>query len=316
MKKTLALIVMLAAVLLCSAALADAPIITSPMSQGAVEVDPFNDYQTIFEIDHNGSDYLWELVYYINDEMYSVVPDDDHWFESPSVVTGDSVIYWDYLAIGDATPLNGEVKHELYVYSLDENGDLLTQVVEFYVDWFGYEHPWGYGWVLSECYDLISLPCWYPDNTANSFGPKADGTWQTYSAIDLTVEGEQTFDLIAAGAWKIGIVKVTVNGDEVIVTYEMTEDLCTSDVWDDITVDSEYLNLFADVASIDLSAESTFAFGQPISIANDLGGDTSVAMVVSNKVDYPSHSPFVTRFWPNLPENKAIVEAMNALLAE
>lgn len=316
MKKTLALIVMLAAMLLCSAALADAPIITSPMSQGAVEVDPFNDYQTIFEIQHNGSDYLWEMVYYINDEMYSVIPDDDHWFESPSVVTGDSTIYWDYLAVGDETPLNGEVKHELYVYSLDENGDLLTQVVEFYVDWFGYEHPWGYGWVLSECYDQISLPCWYPENTANSFGPKADGTWQTYSAIDLTVEGEQTFDLVAAGAWKIGTVKVTVNGDEVIVTYEMTEDLCTSDVWDDITVDSEYLNLFADVASIDLSAESTFAFGQPISIANDLGGDTSVAMVISNKVDYPSHSPFVTRFWSNLPENKAIVEAMNTLLAE
>ena len=134
--------------------------------------------------------------------------------------------------------------------------------------------------------------------------------------MDLSRDGVQSFDLIGAGAWKIGTVTVNVDGDSVVVDYFMTEDVITTDTWDDITVDAEYLNIFADENAIDTAAESAFAFGEPISISSDLGGDTRVCLYVRNQVDYPFHSPFVVRFWPNLPENCALVDAMTALLAE
>ncbi|MBQ8201144.1 MAG: hypothetical protein IJZ74_05190 [Clostridia bacterium] len=162
----------------------------------------------------------------------------------------------------------------------------------------------------------LSTKAWYPDNTACVFGPQMADSWKTYAVVDLTVEGTQELKLVGAGAWELGKVFVTVAGDEVTVDYLMHEDVVTTDVNDDINVDAEYVNVYADVESMDIKAESTFAFGTPFSIANDLAGDTTVVLYVQLQVDYPSHSPFVYRFWPNMPANKAIVEAMNGLLAE
>lgn len=161
---------------------------------------------------------------------------------------------------------------------------------------------------------VLASEAWYPNNTACVFGPKMDGSWKTYAAVDLSVEGTQTLKLIGAGAWNLGKVTVTVAGDEVVVNYLMNEDINTKDVHDDITVDSEYVNIYADVESMDIAAESAYAFGQPISIENDLAGDTTVVLYVQLQVDYPVHCPFVYRFWPNLWQNKAIVNAMTDLL--
>lgn len=162
---------------------------------------------------------------------------------------------------------------------------------------------------------VFAEDAWYPDNTACVFGPQMDGSWKTYAVVDLSVEGTQNLKLVGAGAWLLGNVSVTVTGDEVVVNYLMTEDIITKDVHDDITVDSEYVNIYADVESMDIAAESAYAFGQPISIANDLGGDTTVVLYVQLQVDYPAHCPYVYRFWPNLWQNKSIVSAMNDLLA-
>ena len=157
---------------------------------------------------------------------------------------------------------------------------------------------------------------WYPDNTANVFGPQVEDSWQTYAVIDLTIQGEQTFDLVAAAEWKIGAVTITVDGDTMTVDYCMLEDANTCDVWDCINVDAEHLNIFTDAAAIDMDAESTFAFGEPISIANDLNGATTVCLYVKNQVDFPDFSPYVIHFWPNMEENQEIVETMEALLAQ
>lgn len=156
----------------------------------------------------------------------------------------------------------------------------------------------------------------YYQGHANAFGPKVDGSWKTYAAVDLSIQGVQTCKLIASGGWYLGTVNVAVNGDEVVVDYLMAEDIITTDVHDDLFVKGEYLNIFGDAASIDMAAESAFEFGKPISIANDLAGDTTVCVFVDLETAYNVSCPFVTRFWPNMRENKAIVEAMNAILAD
>ncbi len=151
-------------------------------------------------------------------------------------------------------------------------------------------------------YVSVTGRSWYPNNHAHAFqklSQKYDG-WKTYANVDLSTDGTQTIKLVAAGAWNIGNITVTVNGDEVVVDYMMHEDKITVDVWDDVNVDSEFINIFADADSIDLEAESTFAFGVPFSIANDLGGDTEVALVIELVVDFTENNPYVYREWTGM----------------
>lgn len=323
MKKILALILTLLMALGCAGAMAGeidptaatgavdelAPTVATPMTGGMLTVDGADGEEPVlFEITGNGASY----------DVANYTCINGAWTQTAEHLglTGDQVI----LATNnggqntDETPLNGEVTNWLVITYTNEDGEEVRMGYQYYVDWFEYVNGWTGAQAAS--FSQLTLPCWYPDNTANVFGPKVDGSWETYAAVDLSRDGVQFFDLIGAGAWKLGTVTVTVEGDSVVVDYRMTEDVITTDTWDDITVDSEYVNLFADAQAIDMKAESAFAFGEPISISADLGGDTSVALYVRNQVDYPSHSPFVVRFWPNLPQNVAIVEAMNALMAE
>ncbi len=161
---------------------------------------------------------------------------------------------------------------------------------------------------------VVSGTAWYPDNHAHTFGPTLVDDWRTYSIVDLTKDGTTKLRLIAAGAWDLGTVDVTVTGDEMRVTYLMHEDVKTTDIHNDVDVKGDYLNLYTDRTAIDTNLPSRFDFDQPISIEKDLHGARTVAIYAEIVVDYPSHSPYVYRFWPNMPANKAIVTAMEALM--
>lgn len=159
---------------------------------------------------------------------------------------------------------------------------------------------------------LISGRSWYPNNHATTFGPKLEGSWMTYSVVDLSIEGTQTLPLVGAGAWNLGNVYISVQGDEVVITYQMHEDEIATDIYDSITVNDEYLNLYADLPDmLDIGDESIFEYGKPFSIQKDLGGRTIVALFTVMQVDFPTHSPYVYRFWPNMPANRNIVSKMN-----
>ena len=316
MKKLLAMI--LATLMLFGIALAQNPTVDSVLTDHDVDVEPGSP-STIFTITPGDADFTWAL-YRLEGEEWAPATVEKG---SSTAVQGSGSAFgsvveiaWDYWYNGDYTGYDGGVKHKLEV----RVGDDVVAVVDFYVNYFmnySYDRVSLLSWLEDEDGNLTTNQGnWYPDNTANVFGPEVEGSWQTFAAVDLSVQGEQTFDLVAAGSWKIGTVTVTVDGDTVTVDYYMTEDVNTRDEWDVINVDAEYVNIFADAASIDMNAESAFAFGEPISIANDLGGDTIVCLYIKNQVDYPDFSPYVSRFWPNAPVNKAIVEAMNALLAQ
>lgn len=288
---------------------ATAPTVTSPMTDGTVTVDMKDGAEpVIFEITGHGTTY--------DVANYTCV--DGVWTRTAAYVglSGTNSVRADNQdgRNTDKTALNGETTNWLVITYVNEKGETVQMGYRYYVDWFQYQD--GITGEVKVSYSDITLPQWYVDNTANVYGPQLEGTWQTCAVVDLSKDGVQTFDLIGAGAWKIGTVTVTVQGDEVVVDYIMTEDRNTRDTWDDITVDSEYLNIFADMAAVDMKAESTFAFGEPISISADLGGDTVVTLYVRNQVDYPAHSPYVTRFWPNHPDNAAVRKAMEALLEE
>lgn len=171
-------------------------------------------------------------------------------------------------------------------------------------------------------YDQITNS-YYPRNTVSAFGPHfRDVTpnltklWYMFTPVDLSIQGRQTFVLVASNMYEVGEAYVDVNGDTVVVTYSLfhedKEDFTTERLSEFVT----FYNAYTDVTIVepeDMPAPSNFAFGQPFSILNHLGGDTNVLMFIRNRITYyefPAPNSAYIRFWENNPEYKARREAM------
>ena len=166
---------------------------------------------------------------------------------------------------------------------------------------------------------------WYSKNTACSFGPafrdlrpSLTDKWYTFTPVDLTRQGRQTFEYVASNLYVIGEVYVDVDGDSVRVSYHHfyeDQDCNTKTL-------TEFVTFFHDLSSVTNAEPETmeelgFRFGESISIENDLEGDTNVLLFIRNQVtycDYVNNSHKLTRFWPNLPERKALREQMQAMM--
>ncbi len=162
---------------------------------------------------------------------------------------------------------------------------------------------------------------WYPENTACSFGPAfrdvrpaLTSKWYLFTPIDLTIQGRQTFEYIASNLYLIGEVYVDVYGDSVRVTYHNFYDGYGGNT----TTLTEFYTFFHDLKSVtnvepETMGDPGFCFGQEISIAEDLDGDTNVLLFVRNRVtyrDYVTDSHKLTRFWPNLKERRDLRNQM------
>ena len=145
--------------------------------------------------------------------------------------------------------------------------------------------------VCGEIVDVRIIPntVWY-HMTVSSIGPRfrdvCDVTtkWNMFTAVDLSEEGEFHYDLVAGNIHVIGTLTVIVADGTVTVDYDL--------ISNEISVKSEFMTIFAslaDVDSIDPEDLTGYAFGQPISIADDLGGDTQVLIYVNNECHYPDN---------------------------
>ncbi|MDD6682788.1 MAG: hypothetical protein PUE61_06475 [Clostridiales bacterium] len=167
----------------------------------------------------------------------------------------------------------------------------------------------------------VERATWYPDNTACSFGPQfrevrpgLTDKWYMFTPIDLSVQGVQEYEYAASNLYVIGKVYVHVAGDQVTVTYQNFYETMGGNT----QTQEEFFTFFPDLASVtDVNPEtmgiSGFAFGQPISIQNDLAGDTNVLLFVRNKVtyaDYVTNSAKLPRFWINHPDRVMIRNEM------
>ena len=151
--------------------------------------------------------------------------------------------------------------------------------------------------------------------TASSIGPRFRDVredldaWNMFTAIDLSVEGEQTFDLIAGNMHIIGEVTVLVENGYVTVTYKLNNE------WR-MTVETEFMTFLAslnDVETIDPEQLTGFAFGEPISIADQLNGDTKVLLYINNSCYYYDNITGIGCFQDN-SDYEALVEAQMAIM--
>ena len=106
--------------------------------------------------------------------------------------------------------------------------------------------------------------------------------WYMFTPVDLSVDGVQTFDLIAGNVHKIGTVTLVVKEGTVTVTYELTNEFAV-DVYEEFFT---FLPSLASVTELDFEAMTNYAYGEAISIEEQLGGDTKVLLLTRNLVVY------------------------------
>ncbi len=157
----------------------------------------------------------------------------------------------------------------------------------------------------------------YVNNTVCVMGPAfrdfidpVTGKWYTFCPIDLTVSGSRTYPIIGGGAWIIGDVTVTVDGDQLTANYRyyQSEGDDTSDL-------SQYLNFFNDFDAItaeqlENGAETPFRFGEVYSISSDLGGATQTLLYLCNRATFFTNNTAISRYWPNSKYVKPGIDAM------
>lgn len=270
----------------------------------------------MIEIDNNGSSFSYEITR-TQQGLEGPVTDGR---DGPIVLTGSNVnskiiLPWDFYYEGDWDSDDTGYAHRLTVRSGDS-----VQTLDFFVTWFSH---------LQDSFDRISLVNWikengmlievdpevkyFSHNTVCSFGPhfrdvspELTNKWYMFTPLNLSQDGAYSYELVAGNQNVVGSVKVMIEGDSVILTYKYFN----TGIWDY----EQFFTLFPDYDSITTvnpeEIENAYQFNVPLSIENDLDGDTDVILFVCNDVTFKNNNRDIVRFWPNLAERRALRNSM------
>lgn len=161
----------------------------------------------------------------------------------------------------------------------------------------------------------------YPSNTICVTGltlQEADSSlpekWYNVLPVDLTKDGRSIYQLVISNMFYIGEVYVDVWGDEVTVSC----DLVDSTAVQPMSWYGRWFTRLGDITNTSIeSGEGGFAFGKPLSIADDLGGADTALLFIRSKASY--YQPFrdgttLPRYWRNLDEWKEFREDLQELM--
>ena len=161
----------------------------------------------------------------------------------------------------------------------------------------------------------------YPSNTICVAGltlkeadPSLPEKWYNVLPVDLTKDGRSVYQLVISNMFYIGEVYVDVWGDEVTVSC----DLVDSTAVQPLSWYGRWFTRLGDITTASIeSSEDGIPFGQPLSIADDLGGADTVLLFIRSKATY--YQPFrdgttLTRYWRNLDEWKEFREGLQELM--
>ena len=221
---------------------------------------------------------------------------------------GQTYYYFDAsepLKLADGTTVSGW-------YYWDENGEIVTC-----------DKPAGVDLAPALTKPAVAKDViWYPENTMCVAGISLKDTygitdkWYNVVPVDLTKDGTQAFDLVASGMFLIGKANVTVADGNVTVTYGMP--------WGHGYIKEEVLNWFTSVDQITAefcdAPTSAYAFGEPVSISEDLGGADVGLLFICNRVTYRqpyyNNGAHLVRWYCNKPEWKAFREQLMTIMPE
>lgn len=127
--------------------------------------------------------------------------------------------------------------------------------------------------------------------------PALTDPWYSLAALDLSLDSLHTLDPIASGPYVLGRVTVVREGDSVFVDWTLRHCGTNDSAFQS---DSVFLTFFHDLdAAVDVNPETfagaRYASGEPISVENDLGGDTGVPLYICNRATYCDHHSYQYR---------------------
>ncbi len=134
--------------------------------------------------------------------------------------------------------------------------------------------------------------------------------WYMFTPIDLSVEGEQTFDLVAGNIHVIGKVTVLVQDGNVTVDYQLFNGQY-------VYIYEEFMTILPSLSSIeelDFETLTAYEFGAPISIEETLGGDTKVLLLLRNRAMYKEGAKGVDLFKGRGEDYEAFVEELKLVM--
>lgn len=161
----------------------------------------------------------------------------------------------------------------------------------------------------------------YPNNTICVAGltlkeadPALPEKWYNVLPVDLTKDGRSAYQLIISNMFYIGEVYVDVWGDEVTVSF----DLVDSTAVQPLSWYGRWFTRLGDITTVSIeSSEGGIPFGEPLSIADDLGGADTALLFIRSKASY--YQPFrdgtnLPRYWRNLDEWKEFREGLQEIM--
>lgn len=163
--------------------------------------------------------------------------------------------------------------------------------------------------VISNRQDYVMTVCTLGIRFRDLPKPITD-SWYMFTPIDISVDGVQTFDLIAGNMHIIGTATVVVKEGTVTVTYDLTNKA-------DISLYEEFMTILPSLdaaGKLDFDKLTNFPFGKPISIEEDLGGDTNVLLLVRNRAMYQDGIYGVESFKKNSQDYKDLVEELKLMM--
>ena len=151
----------------------------------------------------------------------------------------------------------------------------------------------------------------YYSMNVSSIGPRFKDVseltddWFMFSVVDLSKDGEQTLDLIAGDAHKIGTVTLTVANGAVTVDYDIFVE--------PITFNSKFFTLVSDLEALEtLNTKKLtgYEFGEAIT----LGEDTNLVLYLRMNVVYRRDNKDVVKFDAKSEEYAALVTGMMEMM--
>lgn len=161
---------------------------------------------------------------------------------------------------------------------------------------------------------------WYPNNTLGLAGVSLkdlgiSNNWRNVLPVDLTQEGTTAYTLVGSDCYILGTAYVTVAEGSVTVTYKL--------MYGEGYIQSEKLNWFLtrdELSDEALKADSAYAFGVPVSIADELGGAEMAILFIDSRITYRqpyfNDFDFAPTYWRNMPTWKSFRNALIQMLGE
>lgn len=322
-KKILALLLVLTMLAGCNIALADSNVKLTDLTHIHTYFG-FDDDSGKTVYDHS----QWKTTYYcninkaatitanlyLNDTLFSPLQINGISGGTASVESGRVNFAWNGLDTNGWHPNEQDGTQTFLLKVFDENGNLLVS------DTFTYT----FGHDISQHTPINQSDYqWYPYNTLGLAGlplreldPDLTDKWYNIVPIDLRTEGTQVYDLVASNLFHIGKAYVTITDNNVTVDYALynghgyIKDECIAWFGAMSEITSEFLD----------NPQSDVAFGQPVSITDDLQGADTAILFICNKITYRQPymdtTGYLTRYWPNLDKWICFREELSQLMEQ